>query len=194
MSKLTLPIVADKKYVRRDGKVITAELPDVSSEVDTTGSIFSVGNKFSLDFDDHVFALTGRVFYGDEPKHQPNDLVADYVEEVNPTRHPHYENMLQYAEDSLTTTEAWQNWEYFHKNKKGWRSCTTTPSWVIHLDYRRKPVVSKDELTWEEIDSLLNKNVSLEKLISGDYENSKDFTKQLNLFLKEANKILETRE
>jgi len=54
--------------------------------------------------------------------------------------------------------------------------------------------VSKDELTWEEIDSLLNKNVSLEKLISGDYENSKDFTKQLNLFLKEANKILETRE
>ena len=104
MSKLTLPIVADKKYVRRDGMVITAELPNMHTGIYRSGYWLSTGDNTSSNINDYVYSSNGRVSFDG---FRSNDLVADYKDVVmNPTRHPHYENMLQYAEDSLTTTEA----------------------------------------------------------------------------------------
>jgi len=119
--KLTLPIEVGKKYVRRDGTVVTV----------TIGSdpvIVGVGGGNS------VWVENGKV-WRDNRDTEPTDLIADYIEPA--AAHPHAEVMMEYAKDAATMAEPWENWE-FHHPVLGWRNLGGNPDWDIDHEYRRK--------------------------------------------------------
>ncbi|PQQ22787.1 hypothetical protein [Photorhabdus hindustanensis] len=54
--------------------------------------------------------------------------------------HVHAELMMQYAKDALKTDEPWKLWQVCFNGK--WVSFTTSnPTWLIDLEYRRKPEI-----------------------------------------------------
>lgn len=124
MQKLTLPIVVGKKYVRRDGEVITAQQDDSFSDIAKVG-------------DEHtVWKENGKRYRGClSDQMTPTDLVADYTEPV--IAHPHAEAMMEYAKDAASMAEPWKNWE--SKGKFGdWLEVPRHPEWNVEREYRRK--------------------------------------------------------
>lgn len=134
MQTLTLPLEVGKKYVRRDGKVVTVREPfpgkvtscvyvgvENTAEKDTCGAL-------------HAWKNNGAI-YTKQSQHQ-HDIIADYIE-FAATAHPHAEAMMEYAKDAATMAEPWKNWEY--QNSTGsWHELATHPSWRESLQYRRK--------------------------------------------------------
>jgi len=57
--------------------------------------------------------------------------------------HPHYENMLRYAQDAQETDRPWVRWQY--RNVEGeWVDFTdSNPIWSSVIEYRRKPQTIK---------------------------------------------------
>lgn len=117
---LTLPIVVGKRYVRRDGAVVT-----VQSSINGTATIGECAA---------VFCTTGRANLDDGPA-TSQDLVADYVEA---TAHPHAASMALYAQDAAETSEPWLRWEYTDAEHP-WRTMGGHPGWILDTKYRRKP-------------------------------------------------------
>lgn len=76
--KLTLPIKVGKKYVRRDGVVVTAQAP--YSGFDKRCCYVGTADKPERDGGIHVWSESGRVSSYVEVNRQ-FDLVADFVEE-----------------------------------------------------------------------------------------------------------------
>lgn len=75
--KFTLPIKVGKKYVRRDGVVVTAQMG--ASAFDSKCIYVGTGHRPQTIGIDHVWEATGRVdYHGGLHQH---DLVADFVEE-----------------------------------------------------------------------------------------------------------------
>lgn len=131
MTKLTLPLEIGKKYVRRDGEVITVREAGVGK---TRDCVF-VGK----DLDDpdrdpsgetHVWIKTGSVYAN---RSMPHDIVADYV---GTAAHPHAEVMMEYAKDAAIMAEPWKNWEYCRNDK--WRNLDRHPRWIVDHVYRRR--------------------------------------------------------
>lgn len=124
MQKLTLPIVVGKKYVRRDGEVITAQTTGDSDTVDVGG-----GN--------NVWKENGQIWRGDFAGHtSQTDLVADYIEPA--TAHTHAKLMMEYAKDAASMAEPWKNWENKSKLSGLWVNCGCHPGWSAEREYRRK--------------------------------------------------------
>ncbi len=125
MSKLTLPIVAGKKYIRRDGKIVVPKPGSWRATVE-------VGDSY---LHQCVFIETGRNFMSPSAEGCHWDLVADYIEE--PVGHPHADLMMQYAEDAKTDKEPWNNWEY-SSDDIHWNTIQHSPAWIECIKYRRK--------------------------------------------------------
>lgn len=122
--KLTLPIQVGKKYIRRDGQVVTTT-PGVGLK--TVG----VGNG------NFVWEEHGKVWLNNQDTALV-DLIADYIEPA--PAHPHAEAMMEYAKDAATMAEPWKNWEirYNKSEGTGWHNCVDHPAWNIEYQYRRK--------------------------------------------------------
>ena len=52
--------------------------------------------------------------------------------------HPHAVQMLQYAQDAMTTTQPWNLWQYLDLSNK-WADMVRNPQWDTGEKYRRKP-------------------------------------------------------
>lgn len=133
---LTLPIVIGKRYMRRDGFVITARPPhhDFSNRCVYVGT--SSDDVQPVDHL-HVHVVHGRVHAGDT---NPTDLMADYVQMPAPsTAHPHAALMALYAQDAAETYAPWERWEYIDPKHPSWREMWSHPSWIPECEYRRKP-------------------------------------------------------
>lgn len=135
MTKLTLPIQIGRRYVRRDGVVVTARKFPLDSE----NSVVYVGPldtppSGSLDV---VWRRSGS-----HSTHliSPLDLIADAPEEQAeaPAGHPQAERMAQYAEDARTHTEPWTLWEWSDDGVT-WACASCHPGWDPNRQYRRKP-------------------------------------------------------
>jgi len=124
MSKLTLPIVADKKYVRRDGKA------DVVSKIE--------GGLFILPSGENGYTSTGKCSsFG---RDCPADLVSDYIEPAK--GHPHAALMAEFAKDAAESETPWDRWE--HAGSNGiWRPVERcAPTWEPWIQWRRRPAVT----------------------------------------------------
>ena len=55
------------------------------------------------------------------------------------TKHPHAENMLEYAYDALETDVVWKRWQFWDGSNKEWRDCIANPPWGTMVHYRHKP-------------------------------------------------------
>lgn len=133
--KLTLPLEVGKKYIRRDGKVVTVREPFPGK----VASWVYVGeeNTAEKDTDGHLHAWKNSgVIYTKQSQHQ-HDIVADYIETA---AHPYAEAMMEYAKDAATMAEPWKNWEirYNKRNDTDWRNCVDHPAWNTEYQYRRK--------------------------------------------------------
>ncbi len=53
------------------------------------------------------------------------------------TKHVHADLMVEYAKDAQTTDKPWFLWE-FRATSTLWISCSSSPSWDVVLEYRRK--------------------------------------------------------
>lgn len=127
---LTLPIVIGKRYVRRDGQVVTAKKnePGLGTH---TAFVHASGDTI---YAAHVFMNTGRSSSNNGIR-KAQDLVADYIE---PAAHPHAALMLQYAQDAAETAEPWLRWECKPSGCDSWRPLRH-PGWITSCEYRRKP-------------------------------------------------------
>lgn len=135
MTTLTLPIVVGKKYVRRDGKVITAKY---AQECSYWAALVEGDNVTALNT---VYLATGLVF--GESDHDPFDLVSDYIEPAK--GHPHAALMMEFAKDAAECETPCAGWQWKRVEESGWRDCEDMmPTWSSWLDYRRKPTVTPD--------------------------------------------------
>lgn len=125
-STLTLPIETGKKYVRRDGKVVIAQ---VAYKAFNYKSAYVGDGRPTPYGDEHVWRDCGKVSPVTESTF---DLVADYVE-----GHVHALLMAEYAQDALKSKEPWLGWEINPKHPDGWKPCTHSPSWDPTSEYRR---------------------------------------------------------
>lgn len=133
---LTLPIVVGKKYVRRDGKVITVQAPDTQFFEDT--AFVGADDESKMQSPNNlVWVSVGRV---STINIDPFDLVADYTEPAK--GHPHAALMAQFAEDASETDEPWKRWEM--KWKAGWIPLEMIYLWKKDMDFRRKPTITPD--------------------------------------------------
>lgn len=134
--KLTLPLEVGKKYIRRDGKVVTVREPFPGK----IGSCVYVGVENTAEKDTrgtlHAWKDSGLIYT--KQSHHLHDIVADYIEPA--TAHPYAEAMMEYAKDAATMTEPWKNWEirYNQRNDTDWRNCVDHPAWNTGYQYRRK--------------------------------------------------------
>lgn len=140
---LTLPITVGKKYVRRDGKTITA-LPtshaladyDIPMLAGYNEDLICVATAQEADLrasttqERLVYPHSGKV--SGAYKSHPYDLVADAV------IHPHAALIDQYANDWKTRSDPWEFWEFLSASR-GWEPLTTHPFWLSDMQYRRKP-------------------------------------------------------
>lgn len=142
-NKLTLPIEVGKKYVRRDGWVITALAPH-AEYAKTPGRLVYVGNEPTAPLValHHAWIDTGAIHY-ESGAQTDLDLVADYIEpepvdaEV-PKGHPHAARMAEYAQDAAEAAEPWRRWQAKRINA-GWTALAEHPVWALHYEYRRAP-------------------------------------------------------
>jgi hypothetical protein len=141
--KLTLPIEIGKKYIRRDGEVVTA-CDAGKNYVEGVVSAYSEKDVFKEAI---IWKSTG-AYSTDRMNQNKYDLVEDFQEILEESQdapenpkvtqgHPHAELMLQYAKDSLTNPEAWEEWE-FTNNRSGWYALARSPSWHPENKYRKK--------------------------------------------------------
>lgn len=75
--KLTLPIQVGKKYVRRDGKVITVQ----TGYTDKTSACVFVGTgkvHYDDSGEDHAWTDSGLIY--SENRNHPHDLIANFVQ------------------------------------------------------------------------------------------------------------------
>lgn len=119
--KLTLPIQVGKKYIRRDGQVVTTT-PGVGLKTVGVGD----GN--------FVWEEHGKVWLNNQDT-APADLIADYIE---PAAHPHAEAMMEYAKDAAKNIAPWVNWEYYIPGIQDWDNLHDHPAWDVDYKYRRK--------------------------------------------------------
>lgn len=135
MTTLTLPIVVGKKYVRRDGEVITARAsPDQCHE---WGAIVDDG---AFSAHNTVYKETGRVFGPTD--NDGYDLVSDYIEPAK--GHPHAALMLEFAKDAAESDTPWDRWECQWQYAEDWKQLQMPPIWNPDCGYRRKPTVTPD--------------------------------------------------
>ena len=120
--KLTLPLEVGKRYVRRDGRVISI----VSDEKGDAPLIYQ--DEFG---DYHTYKSKFSNYWN-----SPADIVADYVG-ITLKAHPHAANMMLYAQDAAETDVPWERWEYHPRS--GWENLNRHPGWDAHVQYRRKP-------------------------------------------------------
>ena len=133
MNKLTLPIEEGKKYVQRDGTVVTSSASESAFWVELSGSAT-------------VTRAAGKYWHNSRTEHDC-DLVADYIEPAS-VGHVHAASMLLYAQDAAETDKPWERWECASTSQRGmWTSCTgvalNLPLWLPSLQYRRKPPAPK---------------------------------------------------
>lgn len=128
---LTLPIEIGKKYIRRDGKVVTAREPN--ERFVNFRSIVYVGDDEVSNTNgiEHCWRDTGLV--SQSSSEYPMDLVADYTES-----HIHANSMLEYAKDAMIMKKPWLNWEVKSIDFPDWKSLPHHPSWAEESIYRRK--------------------------------------------------------
>lgn len=55
------------------------------------------------------------------------------------TAYKHADLMLLYAKDAAETDKPWERWEILRG--KSWCDLTENPTWIEHMEYRRKPQV-----------------------------------------------------
>lgn len=123
MTKFTLPITIGKKYIARNGLVVST-LGYTLANPDVIGTSHRA-----------VWAKSGEVV-GSVPG-DAFDLVADYIE---PTGHVHAALMAQYAQDAATNPEPWKLWEFNDADDgDGWHTCVSQAVWAPTCQYRRKP-------------------------------------------------------
>lgn len=124
---LTLPIAVGKKYVQRNGDIVSIDRHDITGWVGD-------GNK------------TWKTDNGSwSPRHlgSMSDLVADYIEPAK--GHPHAALMAEFAKDAEECETPWERWQWKQAVEDVWRDCDgMMPSWSAWLDYRRKPTVTPD--------------------------------------------------
>lgn len=54
--------------------------------------------------------------------------------------HKHAHLMMFYAKDALESDEPWKNWEFRTLIRSHfWLRCTSSPTWRVDFEYRRKP-------------------------------------------------------
>ena len=121
---LTLPIEIGKKYVTRDGQIVTTE------KVVNDGSVCRICRvkDYYLWMDTGLTSLTDN--------QNAKDLVADYIE---PLGHIHAEKMEQYAKDAKTNPEPWKLWEFYSRIAGKWLQASGSLDWTESTKYRRKP-------------------------------------------------------
>lgn len=56
--------------------------------------------------------------------------------------HKHAASMALYAQDATETDEPWTRWKFRRPDGK-WMPLNTHPSWVLDVEYRRKPKTIK---------------------------------------------------
>lgn len=134
-AKLTLPIVVGKKYVRRDGEVITARAS--TDQCHEWGAIVDDG---AFSAHNTVYKETGRVFGPTE--NDRYDLVSDYIEPAK--GHPHAALMMEFAKDAAESETPWERWEVSPPSGCGWCNLHHLPGWHETQRYRRKPTVTPD--------------------------------------------------
>jgi hypothetical protein len=139
-AKITLPIVVGKKYVRRDGVVVTVTGTRAEGIVALTDS--------NAPFSD-IYASNGCACSPNMAR--PSDLVADYVEpaaeQPKPAGHPHAASMLLYAQDAAETDKPWERWQVARPGPSPkWfgfdaveGDAEAFPTWDVACIYRRKP-------------------------------------------------------
>lgn len=134
MTKLTLPIQAGKKYIRRDGEVTAPTAARHDTLVLIDGST-------------HVFKNSGRANAHPDFNY-PHDLIADHFEEAIkpvtvPKGHIHAASMLLYAQDAVETDKPWERWEFSQftelPGQAVYCKADTTLQWKTNTRYRRKP-------------------------------------------------------
>ncbi len=134
MTKLTLPIQVGKKYVRRDGLVVSVHKHSDNGDV---AVIYMNGSsRWS------VWVDSGCVNGNKAPS--SGDLIADYEEPTaeQPKGHPHAALMALYAQDAAETHKPWERWETRLKSnirQMTWSDLSEHPLWVPSAEYRRKP-------------------------------------------------------
>lgn len=134
MSKPTLPIELGKRYVRRDGKIVTA-----STALGMGQRFVDVGlpGERERGVDVFVYRDTGWVLPA-----STCDLVADYIE---PTSHPHAALMALYAQDAAETAEPWTRWQWRNPlvHEPRWSDCKNDFMFSSACEYRRKPETAR---------------------------------------------------
>ncbi|RZI60655.1 MAG: hypothetical protein EOP14_00020 [Pseudomonas sp.] len=134
---LSLPIVVGKKYVRRDGEVITAN-KYAHAKFSKEFAQINIGSE-PEDDSYAVYLRDGRVWQAEETD---VDLVSDYIE---PARgHPHAALMMEFAKDAAETDEPWRLWQFFFEDEDEWTDLDECPYWEPEVQFRRKPTINPD--------------------------------------------------
>lgn len=138
---LSLPIVVGKKYVRRDGVIVTAQSGHPSI---VDGEAFVGEPDAQTDASsNHVDMRTGRVWRNQEG---PLDLVSDYIEPAK--GHPHAALIMEFAKDAQESAMPWQDWQDRYIGSDGipspWCDVYEAPRWFAHREYRRRPIITPD--------------------------------------------------
>lgn len=139
---LTLPIVVGKKYVRRDGVVVTASEPGKHYAKTLPRSFVCVAqgeeNRESGRY--NAFASNGRILPVSTSDHEM-DLVADHVEPAK--GHPHAALMMEFAKDAAEGETPWDRWQCDFGVGK-WGLLDEVPRWAEEYQYRRAPMTIAD--------------------------------------------------
>lgn len=132
MTKLTLPIEIGKKYVRRDGQVVTARYH--GGGYDGRKAIWPGDEDRSAVWQDN-----GRVW---DCSPDDMDLVSDYQEPAK--GHPHAEKMAEFAQDARETDRPWERWEASNDDGKNWYPMSHMDGFIADWAYRRKATITPD--------------------------------------------------
>lgn len=136
---LSLPIVVGKKYVRRDGKLITASRPAAGFFEDTV--FVRADDEPTICHPTSLVWKSEGLISKNSPDH-PHDLVADYIEPAK--GHPHAALMMEFAKDAAESETPWERWEVSPPSGCGWCNLHHLPGWHETQRYRRKPTVTPD--------------------------------------------------
>lgn len=128
MDRLTVPLEVGKKYICRDGQVVTVK--NMRYALGGRRPPIAVTDGPRGEFE--VYAGDGRV--SDLPR---ADIIADYIEPAK--GHPHAALMTLYAQDAAETDKPWERWEYRNEDSNVWLGpMAVGPSWYLDCQYRRR--------------------------------------------------------
>lgn len=134
MTKLTLPIEIGKKYVRRDGVVVTAEK---DADGDCLAFVGNADDDRARGFN-FAWRSTGTIRHYSQADY---DLISDYIEPAK--GHPHAEKMAEFAQDARETETPWERWEWLGASGT-WHPADSSPAWKTWVEYRRKATITPD--------------------------------------------------